>query len=166
MTMEVLEQYVLDAEKAFEDQDYLRGRDILIDALAEEPTYGKAHNHLGWLYLYHFHDFNKAEDHLKLALKYAPFYSAPYKHMTGLLFDSKRFDEHIELLEKAKTIPAISNAFIYDELGKNAEVHGDYRQAIKLYKRGIKWSMDTQEITVLKDSIRRCRDKKWLVLFR
>ena len=166
MTMDVLEQYVLDAENAFEQQDYLRGRDILFDALEQEPTYGKAHNHLGWLYLYQLNDYEKAEQHLKLALKYTAGYNAPYQHMISLLFDAKRLDDHESMIEKAKAIPGVSNSFIYNDLGRNKEARGKYNQAIKCYKTGIKWSMDTHEIEVMKENIRRCRDKKWMFLFR
>jgi len=166
MTLQILEQYVLDAESAFEQQEYLQGRELLERALEEEPTYGKAHNHLGWLYLFQLNEFEKAETHLKLALKYAAGYSAPYKHMSSLLFDAKRLDEHEKLLQEARKVAGITNSFIYNDLGRNEEVRGRYRHAIKQYKLGIRWSMDQEEIIVLKENIRRCRDKKWLFLFR
>ena len=47
MSLQNYEQYVLDAEKAFEQGLYLEGKAYLDNASAEEPTYGKAHNHLG-----------------------------------------------------------------------------------------------------------------------
>ena len=65
-----LENYILRAESAFEKNEYLEGMNFSENALGIEPTYAKAHNHMGWFYLYPLEDWSKAEKHLKLALKY------------------------------------------------------------------------------------------------
>lgn len=166
MTMQVLEQYIIDAEQEFEQQNYLQGKGYLEAALEEEPTFGKAHNHMGWLYLYYLNDLVKAEQHLKLALKYTSGYGAPYTHMINVLFDSKRFDEHLDFLQKSLNVPGVSNAIIYNDIGRNYEVKGKYRKAVKYYREAIKWSMDSQEIIGIKDNIRRSRDKRWMFVFR
>ena len=162
--MSSLEQYVLDAEKAFTEKEYLHGKALLENALMDEPTYGKAHNHLGWLYLYHLNDYDKAESHLRLALKYASGYAAPYEHMSTLLFDAKRLKEHEALLNRALKVAGISNSFIYNDFGRNREVSGHYKEALKFYRLGIRWSLDEHEITVMKENIRRCRSKRWAFL--
>lgn len=164
--MQVLEQYILDAEKEFEQQNYLQGKYYLEAALEEEPTFGKAHNHLGWLYLYQLNDLERAEQHLNLALKYTSGYGAPYTHMISLLFDAKRMDEHLKFLNKALGVPGVSNSYVYNDFGRHYEVKGKYRKAMKYYREAIKWSMEDHEMTMLKDNIRRCRDKKWMFLFR
>lgn len=163
--MQILERYVLDAEQAFEQQEYLQGKEFLEYALAEEPTYGKAHSHMGWLYLYHLNDYEKAESHLRLALKYAAKYSGVYQHMASLLFDAKRLTEHESLLEVAQQIPGVPSSFIFNDLGRNREVQGKYKEAIRFYKDGIKWSLDTNEINLIRDNIRRCKEKRWKFLF-
>ncbi|MEL7005495.1 MAG: O-linked GlcNAc transferase [Bacteroidota bacterium] len=165
MTMQVLEQYILDAEREFEQQNYLQGKNYLEAALEEEPTFGKAHNHMGWLYLYYLNDLIKAEKHLRLAIKYTSGYAAPYTHMISLLFDAKRMDEHLQFLNETLNVQGVSNSVIYNDFGRHYEVKGQYRKAIKYYKEGIKWSMDTQEINCMKDNIRRCNEKKWMFLF-
>ncbi len=163
--MQILERYLLDAEQAFEQQDFLQGKEFLEYALAEEPTYGKAHSHMGWLYLYHLNDYEKAESHLRLALKYAATYHAVYQHMASLLFDAKRLDEHESLLEVSQQIAGVPTSFIFNDLGRNREVQGKYKEAIKFYNEGIKWSLDTGEINVMRDNIRRCKEKRWKFLF-
>ncbi|NET09192.1 MAG: O-linked GlcNAc transferase, partial [Symploca sp. SIO2B6] len=145
MTLRILEQCMLDAERAFEEQLYLEGKGYLEEALAEEPTYGKAHNHLGWLYLYHLNDLDKAERHLKLALKYTNSYKAPYIHMSTLLFDQGRFDECELILAQAEQVPGVEKSFIFNEYGRLNEVKGQYRSAIKSYKDAIKWSLNDHE---------------------
>lgn len=166
MTMNVLEQYVLDAEREFEQQDYLQGKSYLESALQEDPTYGKAHNHMGWLYLFFLNDLIKAEQHLRLALKYTSGYAAPYIHMISLLFEAKRMDEHLALLQEALNVQGVSNSHIYNDLGTHFEVKGEYRKALRYYKEAIKWSLDNVEINGIKNNINRCRDKRWMFLFR
>ena len=165
MTMQMLEQWMLDAERAFEQQLFVEGKGYLEDALAEEPTYGKAHNHLGWLYLYHLNDLEKAETHLKLALKYAPNYGAPYIHMSHLLFDMARLEDHKEMLDQAAKVAGVEKSFLFNEYGRNFEVQGNYKAAIRSYKEAIRWSLNDQEITIAKDNIKRCRDKRWFFMF-
>ena len=165
MTLRILEQCMLDAERAFEERLYLEGKGYLEEALAEEPTYGKAHNHLGWLYLYHLNDLDKAERHLKLALKYTNSYKAPYIHMSTLLFDQGRFDEYELILAQAEQVPGVEKSFIFNEYGRLNEVKGQYRSAIKSYKDAIKWSLNDHEIAIAKDNIKRCRNKRWIFMF-
>jgi tetratricopeptide (TPR) repeat protein len=86
----VLEKYILDAEKAFEEKNYMEGMRLLQEALLIEPHYGKAHNHLGWLYLYQINDWEKAEIHLNLALKYA----APHTFTCRTFFSKKESSTH------------------------------------------------------------------------
>jgi len=164
MSTQNFEQYVLDAEKAFEQGLYLEGKAYLDNALAEEPTYGKAHNHMGWFYMFHLEDYDKAEVHLRLALKYAKQYSAPYVHYITLLFEAKRLDEHEKLVAKAMYVPGVRKSFLYNEDGRRHEVTGKYTQAMKLYRMAIRWSMDEQEIEMIRDNIRRAKSKRWLFL--
>jgi len=164
MKFQELEQYVLNAEKAFEQERYMEGKDYLESALAEEPTYGKAHNHLGWLYLFQLNDFEKAERHLNLALKYSPKYSAAYVHMIYLLFESKRLEEYENLIEAAMKVPGVRKSFLYSEKGKALEVKGKYTQAIKWYRKAIRWSMEEYEISTIRENMRRARSKRWLFL--
>ena len=164
MTMQILEQYMFEADRAFEQQLYLEGKQYLEDALAEEPTYGKAHNHMGWLYMYQLDDREKAEQHLKLALKYAANYGAPYIHMSHLLFDANRFTELEQLLEEAINVDNVQRSFLFNEYGRLNEIRENYRTAIKYYKAAIKWSLNEQEIAIAKDNIKRCKQKRWLFL--
>ncbi len=165
MSLQNFEQYVLDAEKAFEQGLFAEGKSYLENALAEEPTYGKAHNHLGWLYLAKLDDVQKAEMHLRLALKYARQYSAPYVHLIDLLFNAERLDEHAELVAEAMKVPGVGKTYLYNEMGRNVEMKGRITDAIKFYKLAIRWSTDKEQIKVIKENIRRAMGKRWLFLF-
>ena len=161
----VLERYIQNAEKAFEQKDYLEGMRLLEEALTIEPDYGKANNHMGWLFLYHLNDWAKAETHLNLAMKYSPSYSACYIHKSYMLFEKGRFDELTQLLEKALTIGGVQRSFIYNEYGRMYEVSGKLRKAVKFYKLAFRWTFNEQDLNLYKDNIRRCRDKRWILMF-
>jgi tetratricopeptide (TPR) repeat protein len=161
----VLERYIQNAEMAFEQKDYLEGMRLLEEALTIEPHYGKAHNHMGWLYLFQIIDWAKAETHFRLALKHMPTYSAAYIHMSHMLFENGRFEELTELLEKAITVGGVQKSFIYNEYGRMFEVNGKLRKAVKFYKNAVRWTFNDQELNVYKDNIRRCRDKRWILMF-
>jgi tetratricopeptide (TPR) repeat protein len=164
MSTHSYEQYVLDAENAFAQGLYQEGKAYLDNAIAEEPTYGKAHNHLGWYYMFHQVDYAQAEVHLKLALKYAKQYSAPYIHMITLLFEAKRLDEHEKLVAKAMYVPGVSKSFLYNEIGRYHEVTGKITKAIRYYRMAIRWSFDKEEIEIIRENISRAKSKRWLSL--
>lgn len=165
MEILVLEKYIQQAEKAFDENDHMEGMRVLEEALTLEPYYGKAHNHMGWLYIYHVNDWDKAETHLKLALQYAPAYSAPYIHMAHILFERRRFDELNRLLQKALQGGVVQRSFIHNEMGRMSEVKGKLHLAIRYYKKAIRWTFNEREMNVYKDNIRRCRDKRLVLLF-
>lgn len=165
MNAQALLKYILDAERAFEQQEWLEGRDLLYQALEIEPVYAKAHNHLGWLYIYHLTDYQQAEVHLRLALKYAPGYHAPYLHMAQLLFDAGRLVELESLLNKAMKVAGVNKSFIYNDLGRVHEVRGKFSKALHWYKTAARWCLDDREIQVIRDNIRRCRQKRWMLFW-
>ena len=165
MTAQVLYQYIIDAERAIEIQDWLEAQHILEQALVDEPTYGKAHNHLGWLFLYHLSDYKRAETHLRLAFKYAPGYHAPYMHMAQLLFEAKRFEELEALLNEAMGIAGITRSFIYNDFGRLYEACGKLTKAVRYYKMAAKRSIDSHELDTIKKNVKRCRQKRWIAFW-
>jgi hypothetical protein len=161
----VLERFIQNAEKAFEENEYIEGLRLLEEALSIEPKYGKAHNHLGWLYLYKFNDWEKAEIHLNYALKYSSGLSSAYFHKSHILFEKGMFEELLVLLEKAKNVGGVQKSFIYNEFGRICEAKGKLRKAVKFYKTAVRWAFEEQELNTIKDNIRRCRDKRWILWF-
>ncbi|MDH5602894.1 MAG: O-linked GlcNAc transferase [Cyclobacteriaceae bacterium] len=163
MTAQLLQQYILHAEEAFDRQEWLEAEQILKEALAEEPTFGMAHNHLGWLYIYYLCDYSLAEMHLRLALKYAPRHRAPYLHMAHVLFESGNLKELEALLLVAESVTAVPRSFLHAHHAKINEVSGRYQKAIARYKLAIRWSTDETEIATLRSDIKRCRKKQWML---
>lgn len=160
----VLERYILNAEAAFEREEYLEGMRLLEEALAIEPNYSKAHNHLGWVYLFQINDVEKAERHLKFALSGKTPYGAAYMHMSNILFNSGRYVELEDLLKRAME-GGVDRSFIYNEYGRIHETQGRMRKAVENYKKALLFTFDEKELEMIRDNIRRCRQKRWILKF-
>lgn len=161
-TLNHIEELFLEADKALDDGNLAEGKKLLEEILNEEPSFGKAHNHLGWLYKTKFQDFKTAETHYKLAIKFDPNYSATYLNYAYLLRDSGRLDELEQLLNKALGIEAPNKCAIYDEFGSLYELKGQYKQAINYYKKAIQYCLNDKVMDDLKSHIKRCRKKRAL----
>ncbi|WP_350287131.1 tetratricopeptide repeat protein [uncultured Croceitalea sp.] len=127
--------------------------------LSEEPTFGKAYNHLGWLHETKFKDYTQAEKYYKLALEYSPDYTASYKNYAILLSTLNKYDDLKALLEKAFDIPGMDKATIYNEYGIMYEQLEQYNMAIKYYKDAAKATINDKTMKAALDSIERCNTK-------
>src|SRR5262245_55146485 len=66
----LVEEYFMQVDKLFADNEFVQGKKLLEEILEMEPAYGRAHNHLGWLYYAKLDNFEKAEYHYKSAKKF------------------------------------------------------------------------------------------------
>ncbi|GMN07620.1 hypothetical protein MTsPCn5_30090 [Croceitalea sp. MTPC5] len=127
--------------------------------LDEDETFGKAYNHLGWVYETKFKDYENAEKNYKLALKYTPNYTAVYKNYAILLSTIGRYDDLKVLLEKAITIPGMDKFTIYNEYGIMYEQLEQYKLASQYYRDAAKATMNDKTMKAAMDSIERCNTK-------
>lgn len=134
--------------------------DILNDILADDPLFGKAHNHLGYIYETKIRDFTKAEEHYKIALKTAPEYAAAYYNAAILFSTLKKFDELKELLNKAENVPGINKSTINNEWAIMYESMGDYDKAIDYYNKVVTGTFDNKTLDIAMESVKRCEKKK------
>lgn len=162
-----------DLEEKFYTADLLIGENkfaeavrLLNEILAEAPDFGKAHNHLGWLYETRFKDLSRAEEHYRLALKFSPHYTATYYNYSYLLSTLRKYDQLEALLEEAIRVPGISYAIIYNEYGMLREMQGKYDEAIHYFTLHIHNSHDLKSIDAAAESIKRCERKKELLQSR
>lgn len=133
---------------------------ILVDIIVEDPTFGKAHNHLGWIYETKQSNLEKAEEHYKLSVKYSPNYAAGYYNYAIVLSNQKRWDDLTKLLEQALNVKGINLATIYNEYGIMYEYQKQYDKAIDAYKNAIENSLDIKNVNIYKESISRCKSKQ------
>lgn len=158
-----LEEKFLNADKMISENRLGEAAKLLEEILMEAPDYGKAHNHMGWLFETKFKNLKRAEEHYKMAVKFSPDYSAAYYNYCYLLSTLRKFDVLEELLEHAIRVSGISYATIYNEYGLLREMQGELEDAIHYYKLHIKNSFDLKTIETASESIKRCQRKKQLM---
>lgn len=133
---------------------------ILNDILLDDPLYGKAHNHLGYIYETKLRDYKKAEEHYKLCLQYSPDYTAVYYNYAILLSTLKNFESLTQLLIKAEQVPGINMSTIANEWAIMYEAQGKLEEAIQQYRKVIAQSFDNKTVDIAMESVARCEKKK------
>lgn len=134
--------------------------EVLNDILADDPLFGKAHNHLGYIYETKIRDYTKAEEHYKICLKTNPEYGAVYYNAAILFSTLKKYDELKALLKKAETVPGINLSTINNEWGIMYEALGDFDNAIEHYKKVVTSTFDNKTLDIAMESVKRCEKKK------
>jgi tetratricopeptide (TPR) repeat protein len=127
-----------------------------------DPNFGKAYNHLGYLYEVKFKEFEKGETLYKLCLEKSPMYPAVYYNYSILLSTLGKYDELKELLDKALNIPGITKSTIYNEYGIMLEQQSNFDEAIEYYRKCALSTLNKDVLNRAKDSIDRCKTKKEL----
>jgi tetratricopeptide (TPR) repeat protein len=133
---------------------------LLENIINQTPDYGKAYNHLGWIYETKFKNVLKAEKMYKQCLAYNPDYPPVYLNLSIVLSLLSKFEEQEALLNKALEVPGIEKSGIINELGILYELKLDYNKAIEYYKSAIKLSLSDKNIETYLKSIDRCRLKR------
>ena len=154
-----LEELFNSADRDLNDGYFEAGVEKLEQILVEDPGFGKAYNHLGWLYETKFQDYEKAEGYYKLALEHAPNYAAVYTNFSILLSTLEKFDELEALLQKGLKVAGVNKGNIYYEYGIMYEKKGEFQKAIDQYRECAKSTLNKNTLKNATDSIERCSTK-------
>ena len=156
----------LEAEEMFAQADKLLNDGVIMDAvekltqiLRRNPRFGKAYNHLGWVYETKYKNMQRAEEYYKAAMQYAPHYNAAYLNYSYFLSNLGRFDELKNHLDKVSAIPGIAKDTIANEYGIMYEMQGNLQEAIDFYQKAAIVTLDMTKLDKYKESIERCRKK-------
>lgn len=133
--------------------------ELLLKILQRNPQFGKAYNHLAYVYEIDYRDYTRAEEYYKKAMQYEPNYNPAYTHYARLLSNCKRFDELKAHLDIALTIPTVSDETIYHEYALMYEMQQNPEFAIDYYIKAAMTTLDTNKIALYQESINRCRTK-------
>jgi len=154
-----LESMFQEADRLLNEKAMAEGLNMLKSILQEEPTFGKAYNHIGWIYETQYKDYNTAEANYKKALEYMPEYQATYYNYAVVLSVLQRWDDLTALLNKGLTIPGINRATLHNEFGIMYETRGMLKEAIESYKNFAQTTFLNKQLDTAKDSIERCKKK-------
>lgn len=154
-----LYQRFMHADEIIKDNRISDAVKELQQIVREDPTFGRAYNHLGWIYHNKYQDLKNAEECYKLSLMHSPDYPPIYYNYAVLLSSTKAFDELKKLLGKALDFDGINLATIHNEYGIMHETEGNYSKAIESYNESIKNLFDVGQIDQRLASIERCKRK-------
>ena len=158
-----LEERFQVADRLINEGKIAEAAHMLEDILADAPDFGKAHNHLGWLFETKFKNYGRAEEFYKMALKFAPEYPAAYYNYSYLLSTLRRYDDLEKLLNLALKVSGISYATVYNEFALMREIQGRYEEATHYFKLYIQNSYDSKTIETAAEAIHRCERKTELL---
>ena len=162
--IEWIEKYLLEAEKLIYENKIEEGFRIMKDLLYEEPGYGSLHNHLGWAYMYYTALDGMAELHLKMAIKFNSEFAPAYQHLGTLLICTARYDDALGYLETALTKFSANRTIVLEKIASVYELKKDYTKAIRTYKEALA-STAGFDATTYTEAIKRCRKKRWVLMF-
>lgn len=162
-----IEAIFLAANKAIDNNDMAEAKDLLEEIIIAEPGFGRAHNHLGWIYNTKFKNFEKAKIHYDLAVKFCKkTYPVVYVNYTYLLIDFDYLDQALNIIDEGLKINGSDKASLYFQKGRIYENKKQYRKSIKYHKEARENSYNNDFITFIENEIARIKRKNiFLKLF-
>jgi tetratricopeptide (TPR) repeat protein len=154
-----LESMFQEADRLLNEKAIAEGFNMLQSIVQEAPEFGKAYNHLGWIYESQYKDYANAEKQYKLALQYAPEYHATYYNYAIVLSILQRWDDLTAHLNKGLTIPGVNKGTLHNEFGIMYETQGKLQDAIEAYKKYAQTTFNNKQLDTAKESIDRCKKK-------
>ena len=155
-----LEEMLDEANLEIKNGKYEDASNILEKIIDIDPNFGKAYNHLGYLYEVKFKEYEKGETLYKLCIEKSPMYPSVYYNYSVLLSTLGKWDELKTLLDKAINIPGIIKATIYNEYAIMHEQQGKLDKAIDYFRKAGMNTLDKGVLDRAKTSIERCKSKK------
>ena len=158
---ESLEQLIRIAIDCIHEGNCDQGKRLLESGLYDEPGYAKLHSTLAWMYQYFQENVEMAIRHYELAIYFDREYEYAYTNLAFLYFNEKRYDEATDVLVRALATESVDKSFVHEKLGTIAEKRGNYHDALTHYRRALLVCLDNEEITELKQNIKRTRFKRF-----
>lgn len=153
-------------DEMFFEADALIGQSKITEAistleaiLVEDATFGKAYNHLGWIYETKFKDYKKADEYYAKCVALSPDYPAIYLNYAYCLSTLGKYDELERIVNLGLTVTGADKAGLNNELGVMWEMRGDYARAIECYKTAIRFTFTDAPMETYSKSIARCQKK-------
>ena len=154
-----MEDMFMEADRLISEQKIGEAFTKLSAIIQEMPNFGKAYNHIGWIYETKYKDYPNAEKYYKQAIEYSPDYHAGYYNYAIVLSTLQKWDELTNLLDRALKVPGINKGTIHNEYAIMYEAQGKYQQAIDSYRLYAANTFDSKLLDTAKDSIERCKKK-------
>ena len=157
--LEELEGKFRYADQLITDNEVDEAKALLFSIIEEEPRFGKAYNHIGWIYETKEKRFREAENLYKQAMDFSPDYPAPYINYLYLLNTELRGPEAEAHILRSKEVVGINKVSLWTEWAYMLEYSGRFEEAIEKYKEIIPMQNNLEKLDQLKSDIERVRKK-------
>ena len=154
-----LDDLFFEADSLIKERKITEAISTLEAILVEAPDYGRAYNHLGWIYETQYRDYAKAEDFYKRCIALDPNYTPAYLNLSINLSTLGKYEEQLTYLDAALLIPGIDRAGMYNEMAIAKELLGQFEEAIRFYKEAIRFTLVDANLATYSASIDRCMRK-------
>tara|TARA_R110002072_G_scaffold261258_1_gene419859 strand:- start:10407 stop:10901 length:495 start_codon:yes stop_codon:yes gene_type:complete len=158
-----LEEMLDQANLEIKNGKYEVASNILEKIIDIDSNFGKAYNHLGYLYEVKFKEYEKGETLYKLCIEKSPMYPAVYYNYAVLLSTLGKYEELTTLLDSAMNVPGVNKSTMYNEYAIMYEQQGKLDEAIDNYRKCALGTLDKNVLNRAKESIDRCKLKKELL---
>ncbi len=153
------EDWFAQADRLLNEGSIAAAVDKLTQILKRNPHFGKAYNHLGWVYETKYKNAVRAEEYYRAAIKYAPHYNASYLNYSYLLSNLGRFDDLKAHLDRLSNLQGIAKDTVFNEYAIMYEMQGNPQTAMDYYEKAAIVTLDSAKLDKYKEGINRCRNK-------
>ena len=153
------EELFAQADRLLNDGVIMEAVDKLSTILKRNPRFGKAYNHLGWVYETKYKNYPRAEEYYRAAIQFAPHYNASYLNYCYFLSNQNRYEELKNHLDKMSQIQGIAKDTIANEYAILYEMQGNLQVAIDYYQKAAIVTLDSAKLDKYKEAIDRCKKK-------
>ena len=147
------------ADQLIADNELEEAKALLYSIIEEEPRFGKAYNHIGWIYETKEKRYREAEELYKQAMEFTPDYPAPFINYLYLLNTELRGAEAEAHIQKAKNVVGINKISLWTEWAYMLEYTGRFEESIEKYKEIIPMQNNFEKLEQLKSDIERVPKK-------
>lgn len=158
--MQDVDTLFLEVGRAIEEQDLAEAKVLLEEILVIDPAYGRAHNHLGWIYETKIKDFERAKMHYEFALQFCQDnYPVVYVNYVYLLLEFGYLEDALKVIDKAWKVKGVDKATLFYQKGKVAEKRLQLNRALDYYQQAFRMNVSKDFEFLLGTEVRRVKSK-------
>ena len=139
------------------EQRFTQARRLLDEVLDEDPGHGVAHGCMAWLCWMLLDETDRAVQHYRFAIRFAPKHAEHHLNFARLLAQRGRLDELVEVHRNALDVPGIDRHTLHLVLGAAFEQAGRYQESLRAYRNAGEAATDPGGEAMARGAMQRVR---------
>ncbi len=154
-----IEEKMIRVNKYLYENKCIKAKRLLEDILEEEPDCGAAHFEMGMIYYHELAEYDTALYHFELCKRFKPGFIPVYHVTVQLLYQLNKQETLIKYADSCLKIDGVNKFFVYKHLAMSCETTLLFKPAIKYYKQAKLYAIHEHDITFIKNSLSRIKEK-------